>query len=974
MHGRRKVYSTTGIQQTGQLATRLKALREDRALSLQALAAKIGFSRSHVSNVERGVRAATLDFALACDRVLETGGELAALAQAPALPSRRTAKPAQLPPALGRFVGREDSLAQLDSVLERLSSDQPIPAVCVCGPPGGGKTTLAVWWAHRVRAHFPDGVLFADLHGFGAGPRGLDIREVMYGFLRALGVTDDPPEDMDEAAALFRTMLSDTRTLVVCDNAANAAQARKFLPGSPGCLLLVTSRDPMPSLVVRDGAVRVSAERFTADEALRLLSMVIGPKRLAAEPEAAAALVRSCDHLPLAVRIAAERIATHTHLTLSQLADDVARRDRVLDALSTSDETAAVRTVFSWSYDMLPNSAARLFRLLGLHPGGAFDTGMAVALAGAPRSQVIAMLSSLDAAYLVERGGPQSYRLHDLVHAYAAERALAEPEANRRDAVQRLLHWYLHSATTAVRTLTPTASHPVLHDPPPGCEPETFTSRSAAAAWCDRNLDNLVAAVSLAKVFDSYVAETLPGVLWDYYHRLKLPDNIGLTYGGRPPQRTGRQGQPAGFDPERREWSSSLGDGIVPVPPIEGELSLDRDDLARAGRDFGRRVRAYPLAVLKPRAAQDIAEIMAFARTCGITTVPRGQGYSTEGQSLAANGIVIDMAGFDRVHRVDTTEVEVDGGARWSDVLDATLPHGLMPPVLTNYVDVSVGGTLSAGGVSGASHHHGTQTDSVLALEVVTPDGRIVNCSETENRELFDAVRAGYGRHGVITRATLSLVPAPARVRRHFLGYRELDVFLGDQVRLAREGRFSYLEGQAQYDPARRCWNFLLEAAVYHSSQEEPEDAALLDDLHWAPGTEEHTSSTFVEFAHRLAPSEALLRSLGTWQHHAHPWINVMLPRERAAEVIAETLAGLSPADLGTGGVVSIYPLRTDRLRTPSFQVPCGEIAVLFGLLRTAPPDDPAALECMLESNAILRERACQAGGHSLLPPPAVTD
>ena len=925
---------------------------------------------------------------MACDRALQADGELAALLPVPrqALPLPR---PAQLPPAPGRFVGRRELLAELDQVTDRLSAGESIPAVCISGPPGIGKTALTVWWAHRALVNFPDGVLFADLHGFAARPWAADVPEVMHGFLRALGVTQDLPGPPEQASALFRSALHGTRTLIVCDNAASPEQARQFLPGAPGCLLLVTSRNPMLSLAVREGAVRVTVDRFTSEEALRLLGMVIGPERLAAEPAAAAELVRRCDYLPLAVRIAAERIVTHTHLTLAQLAEYLTRRESVLDMLATADNTVAMRTVFSWSYDLLPRTASRLFRMLGLHPGTGLDSGAAAALVGASRPQVEPILEALAHAYLVERRGAHHYRLHDLVHAYAAERALEEPDAHRREAVRRLLHWYLHSAAQAVRTMMPTGGHPALDPPPADCVPEAFTSRSAASAWCDRNQDNIVAAISLAKMFDPYVADMLPVVLWDYYHRRKWPDSATRPEFSGDPGRPGRaaalvpvplrpaSAQLVGFDAERRRWVTGRpGEGgyeYTPLPPLDGELSVDRADLERAGTDFGRLWRKYPLAVLKLATTADVAAVVSFARSCGLAVAPRGQGYSTEGQSLVGYGIVIDMSGFNTVGEVEpgpqTGRIAAGAGARWSDVLHASLPHGLTPPVLTNYVEVSVAGTLLAGGVSGASHHYGTQTDTVLSLEVVAPDGEVRYCSPQEDPALFDAVRAGYGRHGVITRATLALVRAPTQVRRYFLGYSDLRTFLADQKRLVLDGRFSYLEGQAQYNTGQRRWRFLIETASYFTPPQEPDDQLLLKGLRWIRGTEEISTSTFVEFVHRLAPSEALLRSLGTWEHQPHPWANVLVPAGRAEAVVQATLGEFTSADIGTGGGISLYPLRIDRLRTPNFPRVRGKVGFLFGLLRTAPPDDSTALARMLDGNARLHERAALAGGASLLPP-----
>jgi cytokinin dehydrogenase len=988
------MYSIPGIQARAsrcgsvELGARLKVLRNQKGLSLQDLSALIGFSRSHISNVERQARRPTLDFAMACDQALQTDGELAAaFTSGPPEPSAAMSpRPIQLPPAPGRFVGRDEALTELDLVLERISAGESIPAVCISGPPGIGKTALTVWWAHRAVAKFPDGVLFADLHGFAARPWTADVSEVMHGFLRALGVTHELPDGPEQASALFRSALYGKRTLIVCDNAANADQARLFLPSSPGCLLLVTSRDPMHSLTIREGSVPFTVDRFTPGEALRLLGMVIGQDRLAAEPEAAADLARRCDHLPLAVRIAAERIATQPHLSLAQFAGQLAIRENILDLMATADNTVAVRTVFSWSYDLLPGATSRLFRMLGLHPAAAFDGGAAAALAGASWQQVEPILGALTYSYLVERTGADRYRLHDLVHAYAAERAIEEPEAHRREAIRRLLHWYLHSASNAVRALMPAGRHPEL-DPAVDCTPQTFTSRSAAAAWCDRNYDNMMATISLAKVFDPYVAEMLSLVLWDYCHRQKRPDAATRPELSDPAVALSSQlprpatARLAGFDPDNRRWvtdqpgergEDNRGD-VRPLPPLEGELSVSRSDLERAGADFGRVFRRYPLAVLKPATVGDIAAITSFARSCGLPTVPRGHGYSTEGQSLAPNGIVVDMSGFNTVHAVEpgrqAGRVVVDAGARWRDVLDASLPHGLTPPVLTNYVEASVAGTLSAGGVSGASSHYGTQTDTVLALEVVTPAGELRQCSAQQDPALFDAVRAGYGLHGVIVRATLALVRAPMYVRRYFLGYSDLRTFLADQQALALDGRFSYLEGQSHYDLRERRWRFLIEAGTYFTPPNEPDDELLLRGLRWTVGTEEISTSNYVEFVHRLAPTEALLRSLGTWEHQPHPWANVLLPSSQAEKVVAATLGALAPEDIGTGGGVSLYPLRLDRLRTPKFPRTRGQVGFLFGLLRTAPRDDPAALARMLDGNARLHTQTALVGGASLLPP-----
>ncbi|MDX8035256.1 FAD-binding protein [Lentzea sp. BCCO 10_0856] len=179
-----------------------------------------------------------------------------------------------------------------------------------------------------------------------------------------------------------------------------------------------------------------------------------------------------------------------------------------------------------------------------------------------------------------------------------------------------------------------------------------------------------------------------------------------------------------------------------------------------------------------------------------LAVVPRGQGHSTSGQSQAPGGVVIDMTALAAVHEVGPDRVVVDAGAKWSDVMRATLPHGLTPPVLTDYLELTVGGTLSVGGLGGASHHYGAQTDNVLSLDVVTPTGDVVTCSPSSNRAVFDAVRAGRGRNGVIARVTLRLVQAPETVAWHKLHYDTIGQLVADQLQLVTTGEFDYVEGQ----------------------------------------------------------------------------------------------------------------------------------------------------------------------------------
>ncbi|MEU6037993.1 FAD-binding protein [Actinomadura sp. NPDC047616] len=356
--------------------------------------------------------------------------------------------------------------------------------------------------------------------------------------------------------------------------------------------------------------------------------------------------------------------------------------------------------------------------------------------------------------------------------------------------------------------------------------------------------------------------------------------------------------------------------------------------------DFGGIVRTSPLRVARPSCARDVADAVQQAEADGLAVAARGCGHSTAGESQAPGGVVIDMRGMRAAHEVGRGHVTVDAGATWREVLDATLPHGLTPPVLTDHLDLTVGGTLSAGGVGGASHVHGTQAANVLELEVVTRQGEIAVCSASRRRGLFDAVRAGMGRYGVITQATLRLVAAPERVLVCTVPCRDA----GELVGLQRRVRADHVSGQAK--PAEAGWRFEAKAVVYDGTRP-PEGVE--------PSEVERLA--YRDFADRMRPDVAELVRLGEWAR-PHPWAMVFLPAARAAELIGEVLAGTTAGDLGLSGVVLVKALRIGRV--PMLRSPADP--VLFGMLRTASPGCRTAAE-MTAANRRLHERATAAGG-----------
>ncbi|MFI0710688.1 BTAD domain-containing putative transcriptional regulator [Streptomyces inhibens] len=361
---------------------------------------------------------------------------------APYVSTRRPDPPpriAQLPPEIGDFCGRARELAVLDQKLDRV----PRPnCVVLAGGGGTGKTTLAVQWAHRLKAEFPDGQLFADLRGFERPP--MRAGTVLSTFLLALGVPEAKiPDSVTERAALYRSQLAGRRMLVLLDNAGTADQARPLLPATPGCLAVVTSRRRLSGLVIRDGAVLVTVGPLARGDALQLLGNALGRQRIEAEGEAAEALVERCDRLPLALRIAAARLMAHPEWSLGCWTGKLADEHRRLQELSTHDAGLSVEANLYLSYRALSSGAARLFRLLGLHPGPCVGVHDAAALAGRDVERTRRHLAELCDAHLLEEQVQGHYVRAELVRIYAAQLAASEESRADHDlAVRRLLEHF----------------------------------------------------------------------------------------------------------------------------------------------------------------------------------------------------------------------------------------------------------------------------------------------------------------------------------------------------------------------------------------------------------------------------------------------------------------------------------------------------------------------------------------------------
>jgi tetratricopeptide (TPR) repeat protein len=400
-----------------------------------------------------------------------------------------------------QFTGRDGELAALTGLLDTGGAGSPTAVISAIGGMAGvGKTALAVHWAHEAAGRFPDGQLYIDLRGYDPAAPPLAAADALAGFLRALGVPGrDVPGSADERVATYRSLLAGRRFLVLLDNARDAEQVRPLLPGSPGCMTLVTSRDSLGGLVAADGAVRLEVDLLPLPEAVDLLAGLIGA-RAADDPDATVRLAAQCGRLPLALRVAAQLAVMRSGVALASLTAELADLQNRLDVLETGgDERTAVRAVFTWSYQDLDPVAARMFRLLGVHHGPDISVPAAASLAGVSRAQARRALQELTRAHLVREDAPGRFSCHDLLRAFAAELAAAhDSPAQRRAATLRVLDHYLYTACAADRLVRPSRKPIELPAAEPGTLPEDMADADAALAWFDAERGVLLAAIAHA--------------------------------------------------------------------------------------------------------------------------------------------------------------------------------------------------------------------------------------------------------------------------------------------------------------------------------------------------------------------------------------------------------------------------------------------------------------------------------------------
>ncbi|HZE49078.1 MAG TPA: BTAD domain-containing putative transcriptional regulator [Jatrophihabitantaceae bacterium] len=425
-------------------------------------------------------------------------------------------RPAQLPRAVAGFSGRQQDLKEVD----RLATDGAV--VVVVGAPGVGKTALSIQWAHRTRGRFLDGQLYLRLRGNTAPVRPIDA---LASLLRALDIAPERiPTDLDDAAAMYRTAVAERHMLIMFDDAASAAQVRPLLPGGPGNVVVVTSRDRLSGLVATDGASPLPLDVLSTDEATTLVSHIIGASRVALEPAATADLTRRCGYLPLALRIAAANLVDRPD---GSIADQVATLDsvgRLAELQARGDEQAGVRAAFDSSYQVLSPPAQRLFRMLGVAPGPDFTDTSAAALAELSIEEAGTVLETLRTAHLIEDRSAGRFALHDLLRVYAGDRAEQhDGRGEIADATARLAWFYLRTTDSAARLAYPHMQRVALPGLTTDQQTSAFTDDSSAVVWLDSERPNLVAVAQHAADHGPHdvawlLADHLRGYFWLHRH------------------------------------------------------------------------------------------------------------------------------------------------------------------------------------------------------------------------------------------------------------------------------------------------------------------------------------------------------------------------------------------------------------------------------------------------------------------------
>ncbi len=427
----------------------------------------------------------------------------------------------------------------------------------------------------------------------------------------------------------------------------------------------------------------------------------------------------------------------------------------------------------------------------------------------------------------------------------------------------------------------------------------------------------------------------------------------------------------SGYDPISRLWvhagATEKPRGLEALPSLDGTLSTDEATRTSVSTDMGNIVHIRPAAVLKPASVADVQKMIAFCRRHGVKVAARGQHHSTNGQGLSP-GLVIDMGGLSRVHAIEPTRAIVEAGITWKSLVEQTLPHGLRPHGLTGFTALSIGGTLSVGGCP-MTNHGGGLGDTVRALQVVTGRGEVIECSETQERDLFEAMFGGLGQCGVITRATVDLVPALPMARTYSLRYTDARAFFSDfRILFDRAEMNDCYSACAQ--PSVGAFVYQIQATVFFDPSAPPDDGHLLRGLSLTVASAVTQDRSYYDYATSVDTQMAMLQQAARFEELVKPWYDVWLPDDTVEEHVAEVVDDLTPEDVGIAGFIVLFAQRRSKMTRPFFRVPDARGADrvwLFDLTTTSslPGPDSEFARRMIRRNRRLFERARELGATS---------
>jgi cytokinin dehydrogenase len=419
-----------------------------------------------------------------------------------------------------------------------------------------------------------------------------------------------------------------------------------------------------------------------------------------------------------------------------------------------------------------------------------------------------------------------------------------------------------------------------------------------------------------------------------------------------------------GFDPVSRRWiAEAQAAPFDDIPPLDGTLVTDPASLAPYANDAGSIVHNTPVAVLRPGSVRDIQRMIRFCRRHHVKVAVRGQGHTTFGQSQVQGGLVIDMATLSQIHSISRATADLDAGATWKQLVGAAVPLGATCPVLTGYINLSIGGTLAVGGIS-PNYRRGAQIDQVRELWVVTGRGDLKRCSLHRNKQLFEAVLAGLGQCGVVVRVVMNMIPAPTSARTFLLHYLDNAQFFADLRTLLDRNEFDGVFMLGAPDGAGG-WVRQINAIKYHDGTP-PDPNHVLRDLSVPPAAATVQDTSYLDQVLAVDVVIDFFKTIGLWDGVLHPWFDVWLPEDEVEDYVGNTLAGLTPEDVGPTGFLLLFPEKRSAFTRPLFRLPKhSKYVFLFDILTAAPAPgpDPVFEAEMLARNRTLFEQARELGG-----------